>query len=194
MNPLTRTHRAQQLLLRRSTVAQLIRLWPALDWARLDASFPTFAQRVAVLVQRNRTTSMGLAGEYLAAMRRLKYSGAAGVVFPEPLNPDQLVASLHATTVAPLKSSASHGRDEGEAKSAALVLAGGAMARLVLNAGRDTIRLTSAADPQAQGWRRVGDGESCDFCRALLDDDVVNHPEIDFKAHDGCTCSAEVVY
>lgn len=194
MNQLTAAHRAQQLLLHRATVSQLVRLFPLLDWARLDATFPTFASRVAVLVQRNRSTSAGLAARYAAALRRLHRSGEFPAVFADPLPAGQLVASLHATTVAPLKAATANGRPEGDAMSSALVLASGAMSRLVLAGGRETLRLTASADPDAAGWRRVGGGQSCDFCTALLDDDVVNHPEIDFKAHDNCGCTAEVVY
>ena len=194
MNPLTQQHRAQQLLLRRDTVAQVERIWPALDWARLDASFPAFAAAMAQVVQRNRQTSTGLAAGYLRTLRRAE--GVTGTVKPAlapPLVVDQFHTALLVTSVVAAKGSASRGVDGAVAMGNALTQTKGSMARLVLDAGRTTITDTLQADPASRGWRRVlGGGGDCDFCApragVRMTSDVV------FEAHDHCGCTAEPIY
>ena len=191
---LTQRHRAQQLLLRRSTIAQLGKLWPALDWNRLDATYPTLAVQVAALVQRDRQTSAGLAAQYLRALRRTRgIAGDIKPVFAEPLIVDQFGATLHSTTVAPIKSAAARGIAADVAMSNALTLAQGSMARLVLNGGRETVLKTLAADDRATGWRRVLGGGGCDFCQELAGR-VYPTDLADFEAHGKCGCTSEPVY
>jgi hypothetical protein len=193
---LTQQHRAQQLLLRRATIAQVSRLWPALDWARLDESYPAFAVSVAALVQRNRQTSAGLAAEYLRAFR--KASGVPGelkVVFAEPLIVDQFSTSLRVVSVVAAKKSAAAGKVADLAMTDALTETQGSMARLVLNSGRETVTGTITADPRATGYQRVLGGSGCEFCQMLAGRGAVyGEASADFEAHDHCGCSAEPVF
>jgi hypothetical protein len=196
VNKLTQRHRAQQLLLRRASVAQLATLWPALDWARLDETYPGFAVNVAALVERNRQTSAGLAAQYLRAFRKAeRVPGEIKVAFAQPLIVDQFGATLHSTTVAAAKASAARGVSAEVAMSNALTLAQGSMARLVLNAGRETVTETLKGDRAARGWRRVLGGGGCDFCQMLAGrGEVYSADAADFEAHGHCGCSAEPVY
>lgn len=192
---LTQRHRAQQLLLRRATVAQVARLWPALDWAQLDATYPEFALSVAALVQKNRATSSGIAAAYLRAFR--KASGIPGeikVVFAEPLIVDQFTTALRVTSVIAAKRSAAAGKAADVAMSDALAETEGAMARLVLNGGRETATLTGANDSRSPGFRRVLGGGGCDWCRQFIDDEIHYTDGYDFDAHDHCGCTVEPVY
>lgn len=193
---LTQTHRAQQLLLRRATIAQVARLWPALDWARLDATYPDFALAVAALVQKNRATSAGLAAQYVRAFRQASgIPGELKVVFAEPLVVDQFTTSLRVTTTVALKKAAAAGTAPDLAMTNALTQASSAMARLVLDAGRDTTLLTIDADPHASGWQRTVGGGACGFCKMLADRGAVYGADsADFASHDGCGCGAEPVY
>lgn len=193
---LTQRHRAQQLLLRRATVAQMAHLWPALDWARLDATYPAFAVQVAALVQRNRRTSAGLAAAYLRAFRQTSgLPGQAKAVFAEPLIVDQFTASLAATSIAPIKSAASRGVAAEIAMRNGFTQASGSMARLVLNASRETIVQTLAVDSGARGYQRILGGDGCEFCQMLADRGGVYSAETaDFQSHDHCGCTAEPVY
>jgi hypothetical protein len=194
VNTLTQRHRAQQLLLRRATVAQLARLWPALDWARLDATYPAFATQVAGMVQRNRQTSAGLAAAYLRAFRSAEgIPGEVRPVFAQPLIVDQFNPTLHSTTVAAAKASAARGVAADVAMSNALTVSQGAMARLVLDAGRQTVTQTLATE--GARWRRVLGSGGCDFCQMLAGRDAVYAAETaDFEAHGHCGCTAEPVY
>jgi hypothetical protein len=69
-------------------------------------------------------------------------------------------------------------------------LAGG-LQRISANAGRDTITGSTAEDPKALGWKRVGVGGSCGFCRMLLSRGAVYKSDtVHFEAHDHCNCGA----
>lgn len=196
LRQLTQQHRAQQLLLRRATVAQVTKLWPALDWARLDASYPDFAVQVGRLVQTNRQTSAGLASAYLRAFRKAHgLPGEFKTVFAQPLIVDQFSTSLRVTSVVAVKAAATQGTPADVAMRNALVQMSGSMARQVLDAGRDTIAQTTSADPRARGWQRVLGGAGCDFCRMLVDRGAVyGEASADFASHDHCGCGAEPVY
>lgn len=74
---------------------------------------------------------------------------------------------------------------------AALALVTGGMQRIVADAHRMTIVDNAIRDPQASGWRRVGTGESCPFCRMLLDrGHVYTEETVTFRSHDNCDCAA----
>ena len=193
---LTQQHRAQQLLLRRATVAQVSRLWPALDWARLDATYPEFALQVAALVQKNRQTSAGLAAQYLRAFRSASgVPGEVKLVFAEPLIVDQFATSLRVTSVVTAKKAAATGAAPELAMRNALTQATGSMARLVLDAGRDTVVQTIRSDRAAYGWQRVLGGGGCDFCQMLASRGAVYKEDTaNFESHDHCGCTSEPVY
>lgn len=76
--------------------------------------------------------------------------------------------------------------------AAALTNLSGVAKRLTLAPARDTIRANVAQDPDAVGWRRVGDGDSCGFCRMLIGrGEVYTAETARFGAHDDCGCLAE---
>lgn len=191
---LTQRHRAQQLLLRKQTIAEVARVWPALNWQNLDETYPGFAVRVAALVQANRRTSSGLAASYLRAFRRA--NGVPGEVKPvlaDPLVVAQFQATLHSTTVAGIKANAARGLAADLAMSKGLGAAQNSMSRLVLDAGRQTSLMTMASDDRATGYRRILGGGGCDFCQTLAGR-VYPRDNADFEAHGRCGCTSEVVY
>lgn len=193
---LTQVHRRQQLALRQSTMAEMRRLWPNLDWARLDATYPQFAGMVAEMVAKNRRTSSGLAAAYLRAYRVASgLDGDVRIVVPQVVNIEQLDAALHSTTVAAAKKSATQSVPAAVAMHNALTVASGAMSRLVLDAGRESVTRTIQSDGDALGWQRVLGGGGCDFCRMLAGrGDVYSKGTSTFEAHDHCGCTAEPVY
>lgn len=74
---------------------------------------------------------------------------------------------------------------------AAKTLTIGGLQRRIANYSRATVTQSSIADPQAQGWERVGDGSTCEFCSMLLGRGAVYSEEsAAFEAHDHCGCSA----
>lgn len=71
----------------------------------------------------------------------------------------------------------------------------GGLKRSIFDQHRLTITDSSVADPQARGWRRVGDGKDCSFCRSLIaGGKIYTSPNVSFKSHDSCGCGAEMVW
>jgi hypothetical protein len=186
-------HRRQQLALRKATVAQMAQVWPALSWADLDKTYPGFAAEVAALVSKNRRTSQGLAAAYLRAFRVASgLSGDVRIVVPQ-MPREQFTTALRVTSLVAAKKSAALLVPEETAMAHALTQATGAVTRLVLNAGRETITQTIRGDKQAQGWQRVLGGVGCDFCQELAGR-VYSRDNADFDAHGHCGCTSEPVY
>lgn len=74
--------------------------------------------------------------------------------------------------------------------SAALDLAHGSLQRLIADMDRGTTIGSSISDPSSNGWRRVTDGNACDFCRMLSGRGAVyREATVNFGAHDHCGCS-----
>lgn len=72
-------------------------------------------------------------------------------------------------------------------------VAGGAQ-RIIANADRDTIRVSSVTDRGARGWARAGSG-TCDFCRMLIGRGAVYTEETSqFESHDRCGCVGVPVF
>lgn len=188
MLPETRQFRRDVDELLRSLVTDWGRLWPALDLAALDASFPRWAVAAAVLTGEWRATAVALAVEYLGELSDFP-PVAAG-----PLPPEQFTTSMRVTTVVAVKRAMIAGRSVTEASGAAFSLSSGSVSRLVLNGSRETVMRTSVADPECRGWRRVGDG-GCDFCLMLIGRGAVySESSADFPSHGGCRCAAEPAY
>lgn len=194
MDTLTRQYRAQNLALRAQTIRDLRKLWPALSYGELQRTFPAWFAGASALVVRDATRSAGLASLYLRAHRL-----GAGV--PGDLNvrlagvpAEKMSTALRVTTLVAIKRSTLAGKSAEAAMVDAFVQSAGAATRLVLDAGRDTIRQTTIADPRSAGWQRVTSG-GCDFCRMLAGrGDVYSEATADFASHDHCACSAEPVY
>jgi hypothetical protein len=107
---------------------------------------------------------------------------------------EQVATALRVTTLVAIKKSTMAGKTAELAMQDAFVQSSGAATRLVLDAGRDTIRQTTVADPRTAGWQRVTSG-GCDFCTMLAGrGDVYTEATADFASHDHCACSAEPVY
>lgn len=72
----------------------------------------------------------------------------------------------------------------------AQVLVEGGLQRRIANGARETVRLSSIEDPQAQGWQRVASG-GCSFCQLLAGRGTVySEASADFASHDNCRCFA----
>lgn len=191
MASLTTTHRQAQLTLRAAVLRDLTRLWPAMDWSDLDRTFPAWAQAAGTLIIRNRATSSSLAAAYYRAFRFAEgLTDPAPVVLAKPIPAEKLAVTLRVTAYAGVKAAAARGVQADTAMANAFVRSSGAISRLVLEGGRETIRETTIADPLARGWRRVTGGKPCSFCSMLASrGGVYTEASADFQAHDHCGCS-----
>ena len=139
-------------------------------------------------MSKNRRTSAGLAAAYLRAFRVASgLSGDVRIVVP-PMAPEQFTTSLRVTSLVAAKKSAALLVPADVAMTNALTQASGAMARLVLNGGRETVNQTIRTDPKASGWMRVLGGGGCDFCRELAGR-IYPTDNADFEAHGKCGCT-----
>lgn len=68
----------------------------------------------------------------------------------------------------------------------------GGVQRRIVDHSRLTVTSSTARDPSAEGWTRVGAGE-CDWCQQYLDGEV-RTVAYDFPAHDFCQCEAISVW
>lgn len=67
----------------------------------------------------------------------------------------------------------------------------GGVQRRIANFPRLTVTSASIADPQSDGWQRVGDGDTCAFCSMLIGrGSVYSEASADFASHDKCGCTA----
>lgn len=175
------------------TVVEFRALWPELDLTRLDASFAAWEAAALDLIRRQRRVSSSLAVDYLRAMQA--EAGVVGSVVPAgDVSADAVAVSLRSTAVVPVKRSMLAGRALDAAGAAARTLAEGAVSRHVVDAGRETVTGSLAAD--GRGWRRVTRGaRSCRFCRMLEQRGAVYMASTSaFRSHDHCGCTAEPVY
>ena len=192
---LTERYRAQQIALRAQTMREVARLWPALNLTELARTYPALVTALSSVVDRDRARAADLAGVYL---QRSKV--AAGVRFPlevllaGPADPTQVETALRVTSAVAVKKATGRGVALEVAGRLALVQTAGAVSRLVLDAGRETVLETVRREPRA-GWQRVTSGRSCDFCQMLAGRGAVySEDSSSFQSHDSCGCSAEPVF
>lgn len=207
---LTLLYRRQVLALRARTLRELAAMWPALDLTRLDKTFPAWASSVQAAVESGRGSQAQLAQAYLRAFRLAEgVTGAPVLVDPPALEVARLDTALRVTALVSAKQNSARGMALDEASRLAFVASSGAASRLALEAGRDVLIGSSAADPASGRWRRVASASACSFCRMLAGRDAVyssreaassvsgsrrNTRAAGSKFHDHCGCTVELVY
>lgn len=129
----------------------------------------------------------GAAGGSVAAEwydQQRNKAGARGRYTAAPIEADDRGA--HALVGAAL----AQARDDSSLK--ALILGG--VQRRVADHLRLTVANNAVVDRAAQGWIRVGSGDSCDWCGQYLDGEVRTSAGYDFDAHDNCNCTVTVAF
>lgn len=193
---LTMRNRAQQMLVARSVRDDVRKLWPRLKWDDLDGSYESLAAPVGLVVRKHRQDSAALTGGYLRAHRLA--SGVRGdfrPVIAGPVDPERFATALRVTSVVAVKESAARGVAAELAMANALAETIGAMVELSLDAGRETLTATVAADPKAGGWQRVAGASACEMCFMLSDrGPVYSEGTVDFATHGNCMCSGSPIW
>lgn len=182
------TARRQQLQLRAVTLRQLLTLWPI--WNLDEATFNRFLAATLPMVRQRHRDSAGLAAAYYRSV-----APKDPVIRLAPFNAEQVVTSLSVTGPVFTAKALRAGLPADAAKAQALVRVSGAVSRLVMQGGRQTLLESVKADPQARGWRRVTSGRACPFCTLLAGRGAVYSADtVDFQAHDHCSCFSEPVF
>lgn len=183
--------RSDQMQMRARMTRSLSRLWPTLDFDRLDATYPGWAFSVEQMVRHYEQESMDRALEYLDTLYAQRGVTRPTVELPT-IPAEQIDAALHSKSVAALKSATRVGKRYETALSSSFAASSQAMVRLVRDSSRDTIRVTSLADDTFGGWRRIGTGTTCAFCTMLISRDAVyTEGSVRFASHDNCNCEVE---
>lgn len=194
---LTAAHRRAQLRLGAEVASLVARAWPLLDLTRLDATSARWLAAVAPLVVDGRIRSARHAEAYMRAFS-LAETGAQMVVVPFVVSDaarEAMETSLRVNGPVAVKMLTASGVSLRHASSTALTAVLGSSLRHALDGGREVIEESVAADPRAVGWRRVGDGSSCRFCRMLIGrGEVYTAGSATFAAHDHCGCTAEPAF
>lgn len=187
-NPaLARAARQQQLRLRALTLRQLIDLWRI--WKLDDPeSFALFTAATLPLLRDAHSESSALAAAAYKALRLADgVPGRPAVVMAEWV-PERAVTSLYVTGPVFTGKALLAGASVESAKQAALVRVTGAASRLVMEGGRETLRLTGRADPRQTGWRRITGAKPCNWCSGRSADAEAGDPTGAFGGHDHCAC------
>lgn len=187
---LTQQHYAQQVALRAAILRDgqaLWRLWTpgdARSWRELVAT------ALAVLDTRH-TQSKAVAARYFQQLSAMETGRVERPVLAPPLERERVERSLAQTGLVGYIGAKSRGLTPPAAAQVGFVRFAGALTKLALDGGRETIVQSATASRRARGFRRITSGNACEFCAGLADEGV--GPEV-FEAHDHCSCSAEPVF
>ena len=162
---------------------ELRRLWPMLRGLPMAQLLEALYELLPVIADEYGTGAVALAADWYADQRAaVEVAGVARVV-PASLPPLARFEALARWGVDPIIKRSDH--------VAAEALIEGGMKRTVSNMHRETVMQTAIADPAAMGWRRLGRGETCDFCRLLIGRGAVyTQSTVRFESHDSCRCIA----
>lgn len=194
---LTAAHRKAQLALQREVARELMAVWPLLDPADLDATFPRYFRAALAVVANRKRQSASVAAAYLRAFREAEgVFGAFDVDIAADVLEQQALTALLVTGPVQAKTLIAKGHAADAAMRRSLGSSTGAASRLTAQGGRDTIIRTVKIDDRALGVARVARSGSCAFCAMLASRGPVYGSEATagFEAHDNCGCVPEVVY
>lgn len=187
-------HRAGQLRIRAQALTAYTRAWPL--WQGDEASFKRLTDVTYPLVAAHRRLSASLASSYYETFRSVeRVRGEATPRLAPPIDEATVSGTLFVTGREMTAKAIASGASPQAAMAAALVRTSGTVGRFVLGGGRDTIVLSSGADPEARGWGRVTGGNPCAFCAMVAaNGPVFSEDTADFEAHDHCSCAGEPMY
>lgn len=190
-NPATVAFQSAQNDLVTLAVADLETFWRTLDTSDVLATQRAVLDFLPDLVQTYGEIGAALAADFYEELR----DGSPDV--------RRLYTAVVSDNVVPIAQAQASGRwamgslwnpvgTPEEAAAATLENLSGVTNRLSLIPARDTVRLNAVNDPDSVGWRRVGKGDSCAFCRMLIGrGNVYSADTATFAAHDHCDCLAE---
>lgn len=193
---LTVQHRSAQLALRAVTLRQVLRVWPAFDPEHIATSWPPVETALMSVIGQRRKDSATIAAGYFEAFRAAERIG--GTAAPV-LSAFDVGATARAETSLQVTGYVTTERltalRHPDPARTALVRVSGAVARHVLDGGRETLLASVRADRRALGWARATSGNPCSFCAMLASrGPAYGERTGDFQSHDHCACSLEPVY
>lgn len=189
---LTEAHRRAQVRIGAETAALIVATWRLLDPSD-DASVRRWLAIVTPIIANQRTTSAEVASAYYQAMRLAATGEAWSPIGAGPLTEEQIRTALLVTGPVAYRAALGRGIPQREALEGAQRTSARSAMRHALNGGRETLLANVNADHHAIGWQRIAAGAACKFCNSLTGN-VYREATADFRAHDGCACSAEPLF
>jgi hypothetical protein len=209
---LTENHRRRQLAVRARSLQEflvLTRLW---DVSRPE-SFNRLVEAAIPFVQARNGTSAAEAARYFEAFRTAEgVTGQAAATVGSSLPRDKIAGSLYSTGQSQALRALQSGLGVESVRQTTVATMSGAVTRLVLDGGRDTVLESSLQDRQIISWMRVTSGDPCPFCAMLASrgpaytsrDSAIavtgrggrprGNRQIGESYHDNCVCSIEPYY
>lgn len=189
---LAERHRVQQVALRAGVSRDVVSLLRDLfDVDNADRAWPAIRSMLAAMSTQQHATSATMANTYYGQARTEAGAGGAFIpITPAALAEELLRVVLDSTGIAAFKRAIGLGKTPEEALQIAGVTLSGAVSRLVLSGGRDSILGNVRRDRQAVGWARLTDKDPCAFCAMLASRGPVYRSKrtAEFPAHDHCAC------
>lgn len=171
----------------------LVKIWPLLKPMVLDGSLTRWIAAVHAVVSRYSPMAATLAADHYDAARiAARIPGRYAVDLADV--PDE----EHVDTVMRWATSGLWDRDTATLPARVAVAqqqASASASKLVADVSRDTILNAVHDDGDAVGWARIAKPTACAFCRLLATrGGVFTSETVRFRAHDGCSCTAEPVF
>ena len=189
--------RSDQKRMSARMVRDLRRVWPALDFTRLDATYPVWASSVEQVVRHYEDDSIDRTRQYMETFYGRE--GITGRPAPYVLVPrapqEKLDALLHSQAVAGIKKSTAMGSPLVQTLDRTFSTTSMSMVRVVRDRSREYVRQTSLTDDRLGGWQRIGTGDTCAFCQMLLSRGAVySEKTVRFASHLNCACEVMPAY
>lgn len=196
MPSLAQQHRKAQLAIRAGSLRDLLRLWPALDMNRLNATWPAFEDALLLAIRDRGRTSGGVAMRFYQGIRREQR--VKGFATPTAAAPEEevIVAGLRSVGIANAAFQLSKGRLVQDVAKNTLVNLSGEVTRSVLNHGRMSLTESLVADQKRNrtrpGVERITSGSPCEWCAEQASQ--IYPPTERFPAHMHCGCFPSPVF
>lgn len=171
----------------------LAKIWPLLKPGSLNGSLPRWISAVHAVIARYAPMAATLAADHYDAVRVAARAPGRYTVSPADAPSEDQV-----DTVMRWATSGLWDRDTATLAarvSAADQRAGASASKLLADVARQTVTDAVHDDDAAVGWARVARPGACAFCRLLTTrGGVYTSQTVKFRAHDGCSCTAEPVF
>jgi hypothetical protein len=194
---LTEAHRAIQIRLATGLARDLAVLWRPVDPTDIRGTLEPFTRAGTAVTLNARRASASAAQTYYTMFRQVEgIPGAFSAALALEPAPEVLRGGLFGAGARGIMNGRRRGMSVTRAAQNGFVKASGAAIQIAANGGRETLLGAVNADPQAQGYQRVTDGDPCAFCQMIASRGIIAYDEssASFESHGHCGCTAEPAF
>lgn len=193
---LAEAYRVEQARLSAEATRDVLALWLASYEPGNSSVWRALIAALTALVGRFRSQSSRSAISYYMESRSTARTPGLFVPRPAPEPPRELIeATAQITGARAYGRSLTANLAETRALQNSGVQVAGAMARITLDAGRQTVLDAVEEDREAIGWIRITDASPCAFCAMLASrGPVFSEDTVAFQAHAHCACIGAPVW